>query len=132
MRNKKNTIWEQIKKSFRWTRSSYYLLSVFLALVLLIGYVWWPLLVAYLQTYNPEISFWRQMDWLLLFDFLVMTILIMANADIKKDWTIFAIGLIGGLVIESWGTQTELWVYYTNERPPLWIIPAWPIASLIN
>jgi hypothetical protein len=21
-------------------------------------------------------------------------------------------------------------VYYTNERPPLWIIPAWPIASL--
>jgi hypothetical protein len=41
-----------------------------------------------------------------------------------------AIGLIGGLVIESWGTQTELWTYYTFERPPLWIIPAWPIASL--
>jgi len=33
-------------------------------------------------------------------------------------------------VIEGWGTQTSLWVYYTNERPPLWIIPAWPIASL--
>jgi hypothetical protein len=26
--------------------------------------------------------------------------------------------------------QTHLWVYYTRERPPLWIIPAWPIASL--
>ncbi len=39
-------------------------------------------------------------------------------------------GLIGGLVIESWGTQTLLWSYYTAERPPLWIIPAWPIASL--
>jgi hypothetical protein len=40
------------------------------------------------------------------------------------------VGMIGGLVIESWGTQTELWTYYTLERPPLWIIPAWPIASL--
>jgi hypothetical protein len=26
--------------------------------------------------------------------------------------------------------QTHLWTYYTLERPPLWIIPAWPIASL--
>jgi len=40
------------------------------------------------------------------------------------------IGLVGGLAIEGWGTQTELWTYYTFERPPLWIIPAWPIASL--
>jgi hypothetical protein len=34
------------------------------------------------------------------------------------------------MVIESWGTQTHLWNYFTLERPPLWIIPAWPIASL--
>jgi hypothetical protein len=27
------------------------------------------------------------------------------------------------------GTQTNLWFYYTDERPQ-WIIPAWPIASL--
>ena len=26
--------------------------------------------------------------------------------------------------------QAHLWIYYTRERPPLWIIPAWPIASL--
>jgi hypothetical protein len=26
--------------------------------------------------------------------------------------------------------QTHLWIYCTRERPPLWIIPAWPIASL--
>jgi hypothetical protein len=38
--------------------------------------------------------------------------------------------MVGGLVIEAWGTQTNLWHYYTAERPPLWIIPAWPIASL--
>jgi hypothetical protein len=40
------------------------------------------------------------------------------------------VGICGGLAIESWGTQTNLWFYYTDERPPLWIIPAWPIASL--
>jgi hypothetical protein len=40
------------------------------------------------------------------------------------------VGIFGGLAIESWGTQTNLWHYYTAERPPLWIIPAWPIASL--
>ena len=117
-------------RSLRWTRSSYTLLSAFFALLFLIGYVWWPLVVAYVSTYNPEISFWQQLDYLLLFDFMVMTLLIMANADIKKDWKIFVIGLFGGLVIEGWGTQTNLWFYYTNERPPLWIIPAWPIASL--
>jgi hypothetical protein len=59
-----------------------------------------------------------------------MTILIMSGADIKVDLLIVGVGLVGGLVIESWGTQTELWTYYTLERPPLWIVPAWPIASL--
>jgi hypothetical protein len=40
------------------------------------------------------------------------------------------VGLCGGLAIEGWGTQTHIWTYYTLERPPLWILPAWPIASL--
>jgi len=122
--------WQRLRRSLRWTKSSYYLLSGFIALLFLIGYVWWPLVVAYVSSYNPDYPFWYQVDYLLLGDFLAMTMLIMANADIKKDWTIFVIGMFGGLVIESWGTQTNLWFYYTSERPPLWIIPAWPIASL--
>ena len=120
----------RIHQILRWNRTSYALLSGFVALLVLIGYVWWPLLEAYLQTYNPNYPWWMQFDWLLLGDFLVMTLLIMANANLKRDLPITAIGLMGGLVIESWGTQTELWTYYTSERPPLWIIPAWPIASL--
>jgi hypothetical protein len=115
---------------FRFTRSSYVLLSTFVALIALIGYVWSPLLVAYLNTYDTSQPFWIQFDWLLLGNFLFMTLLIMINADIKADLPIALIGLCGGLVIESWGTQTWLWTYYTNERPPLWIIPAWAIASL--
>ena len=74
--------------------------------------------------------FGSRVDWLLIGIFAVMTILIMSGADIKVDLLIVSVGLVGGLVIESWGTQTELWTYYTLERPPLWIIPAWPIASL--
>jgi hypothetical protein len=54
----------------------------------------------------------------------------MAGADLRVDAWIVFVGFVGGLVIESWGTQTEIWWYYTAERPPLWIIPAWPIASL--
>jgi hypothetical protein len=71
-----------------------------------------------------------QLDWLLLGIFAFMTGVLMVGADLGKDAGIIFVGLVGGLVIESWGTQTELWTYYTNERPPLWIIPAWPIASL--
>ncbi len=113
-----------------WNRTSYVMMSSFLLLIFVIGYVWWPLLEEYISTYNPNLPFWIQFDWLLLGIFLVMSLLIMAKADVKKDLMIVFVGLVGGLVIESWGTQTELWVYYTFERPPLWIIPAWPIASL--
>jgi hypothetical protein len=70
------------------------------------------------------------MDWLLLGVFLFMSIAIVARANLKTDVLIVFVGICGGLAIESWGTQTNLWHYYTAERPPLWIIPAWPIASL--
>ncbi|MFC1936440.1 hypothetical protein ACFLYP_02100 [Chloroflexota bacterium] len=124
-------VWlRQVRQSLRWTRSSYYLMSGFVLLLFLIGYVWWPLLEEYIGYFNPRYSIWVQIDWLLIGIFLFMSLMIMAQADIKADLPIVLIGLMGGLVIESWGTQTELWFYYTDERPPLWIIPAWPIASL--
>ncbi len=117
-------------QSLRWTKSSYTIFSGFILLILLIMYVWWPLVVEYFSFFQTDISIWSQIDKLLIGIFLFMSIMIMAQADIKKDLPIILIGLVGGLVIESWGTQTEIWTYYTNERPPLWIIPAWPIASL--
>jgi len=122
--------WAQLVAEFGWTRSSYFLISSFLATLLLLGYVWWPLAKEYLAYIDPSRPLWNQIDWLLINIFLAMSLLIMAGAGLKKDSWILLVGLAGGLVIESWGTQTELWVYYTQERPPLWIIPAWPIASL--
>jgi hypothetical protein len=106
------------------------MLSAFVLLLLIMGYVWWPLAQEYLAQIDWQGAWWRQFDWLLIGIFGAMSLLIMARADIKADALIIFVGFTGGLVIESWGTQTELWSYYTLERPPLWIIPAWPIASL--
>jgi hypothetical protein len=113
-----------------WTRHSYYLLSGFLLTLFLMGYIWWPLAKDYLSFIDWHASWWLYLDWLLLSIFLFMSMLIMAGADLRVDARVILVGLFGGLMIESWGTQTNLWFYYTAERPPLWIIPAWPIASL--
>jgi hypothetical protein len=113
-----------------WTRDSSILLGGFFAVCLLIVYVWWPLAeeaLAYVDWSGP---WWRYMDWLLLGIFGFMSLTIIAKANLKTDLLIVFVGMCGGLAIESWGTQTNLWHYYTAERPPLWIIPAWPIASL--
>lgn len=124
------TLWQRLFAALGWTKSSYVLISGFVAILFVTGVIWWPLArdaLAYVDWSRP---LWLQVDWLLLFNFTIMSLLIMAGADLKADAQIVFVGLVGGLVIESWGTQTELWVYYTRERPPLWIIPAWPIASL--
>ena len=116
-------------KSF-WTRDSSILLGIFLLTIFLIIYVWWPLAeeaLSYVDWHGP---WWLYMDWLLLEIFGFMSITIIARANLKTDLLIVFVGICGGLAIESWGTQTNLWHYYTAERPPLWIIPAWPIASL--
>jgi hypothetical protein len=113
-----------------WTRDSSILLSVFFITIILIVYIWWPLAQEYLKYVDWHGAWWRYMDWLLLGIFGFMSITIISRANIKTDLLIIFVGICGGLAIESWGTQTNLWHYYTAERPPLWIIPAWPIASL--
>ena len=118
------------REAFGWSRHSSVLLALFMLSCLLIIYIWWPLAEDYLRYVDWHGPWWRYMDWLLLGIFGFMTLTIMARADLRQDSLIIFVGLAGGLVIESWGTQTNLWFYYTAERPPLWIIPAWPIASL--
>ncbi len=113
-----------------WTRDSSILLGGFFITILLIVYVWWPLAEEYLGYVDWNGPWWRYMDWLLLEIFGFMSITIITRANLKTDLLIVFVGICGGLAIESWGTQTNLWHYYTAERPPLWIIPAWPIASL--
>jgi hypothetical protein len=113
-----------------WTRDSSILLGGFLLTIFLIIYIWWPLAVEYFAYVDWNGPWWRYIDWLLLGIFGFMSVTIMTRANLKTDLLIVFVGTCGGLAIESWGTQTNLWHYYTAERPPLWIIPAWPIASL--
>jgi hypothetical protein len=126
----KPSIFRRVTRTLGWTRHSYYLFSAFLLLCGLIVYAWWPLAEDVLSYIDWSGPWWLYFDWLLVGIWLVMSLLIMTGADLKVDAWIVFVGFVGGLVIESWGTQTEIWWYYTDERPPLWIIPAWPIASL--
>lgn len=120
---------ENQKQPF-WTRDSSILLGGFFVTILLILYIWWPLAEEVLSYVDWNGPWWLYIDWLLLGVFTFMSITIVARANLKTDVLIVFVGICGGLAIESWGTQTNLWHYYTAERPPLWIIPAWPIASL--
>ena len=71
-----------------------------------------------------------QMDWLLAGIWVWMAALICWGVSLRRDLILVAVGACGGGVIEWWGTNTGLWSYFTQERPPLWILPAWPIAAL--
>ena len=120
----------RLSAALGWTRASFVLLGGTLAVLLLTVALWWPLVVEYFSTYDASRSIFLQLDWLLLAVFGAMFLLIMADAKLERDALVILVGTMGGLVIESWGTQTQLWTYYTQQRPPLWIIPAWPVASL--
>jgi hypothetical protein len=80
--------------------------------------------------YRHLIEWDEPMDWLLVGIWAVMGALLSWRVDPRKDLPLLLVGLVGGGVIEWWGTESVLWVYYTRERPPLWILPAWPISAL--
>ncbi len=122
--------WSLLWSDLRPRSASGYLLGGLLLTIFLIVYIWWPLAEEYFAYVDWQGSWWLYIDWLLINLFAVMSLLIISGADLRQDSRIVWVGLLGGLVIEAWGTQTSLWTYYTNERPPLWIIPAWPVASL--
>lgn len=121
---------KRIQKVLGLNRHSLTLMIGLIVTGLLIARMWWPLFENYFLYWDSRSPWYRSIDWLLIGLFGFMTATIMARASLRNDGLIILIGLAGGLVIESWGTQTQLWTYYTTERPPLWIIPAWPTASL--
>jgi len=121
---------KRLRDLLGFNRHSATLFSGFLLTCFLIVYIWWPLVEEYFLYFDGRYAWYVYIDWLLLGIFGFMSLTIMARANLRVDALIILVGMGGGLVIESWGTQTNLWHYYTAERPPLWIIPAWPIASL--
>ncbi|MCA9645838.1 MAG: hypothetical protein KC492_34340, partial [Myxococcales bacterium] len=69
-------------------------------------------------------------DALLLGTWIWMTLMLCWRVSPRWDLLLLVSGLAGGGIIEWWGTTTQLWTYFTRERPPLWILPAWPIAAI--
>lgn len=114
-----------------WTPASFVLLAGIAAAAGLITLLRPDVARLYFPIFNWGYgSAWWRFDGLLLGIFAVMILLIMVGADLRRDGIIVTVGILGGLAIEAWGTQTSLWHYQSQERPPLWIIPAWPIAAL--
>jgi hypothetical protein len=99
--------------------SSLVALGLLGAVYLAVGLIW-----------RQYIDFSLGIDWLLSGTWVFMTAILCWNISPRRDLSRVAAGFVGGLVIESWGTVTSLWTYFTTERPPLWIIPAWPVAAL--
>ena len=56
---------------------------------------------------------------------------LLLDADPAADLIIVLTAACFGFLAELWGTHSGLWTYYTGERPPYWIIPAWAIGALV-
>ena len=69
-------------------------------------------------------------DYLLRLVWGSLVLFTLVNRDADHDVPLVFVAAAGGLCIEAWGTTTGLWHYFTDERPPPWIIPAWPMAAL--
>ncbi len=74
----------------------------------------------------------EDINWLLLATWAAMTALLCWEVQPVRDMALGSVALAGGLGFEWWGTHTGLWAYFTGEKPPAWILPAWPVAALAN
>jgi hypothetical protein len=54
-----------------------------------------------------------------------------ATARPARDVPVLLLATLAGWAAEAWGTRLGLWRYYTGERPPLWIVPAWPLGAAV-
>lgn len=116
----------RLAKPLRFNRNTFWALLCF-ALVIGLLVVGWP----QLMHRELEVMVASGVDWLLVGIFLFFALCFSLDPN-GHDIPTVAAGFFGGALIEIWGTHTGLWYYYTGERPPLWIIPAWGASALVN
>lgn len=109
--------WRFVRRGYGW--SSWLALAVLVSLAAFVGYRWSDLADAN-----------GRFDALLFGTWIFMGALLCWAPSARRDFVLLAVGLGGGATIEWWGTNSRVWHYFTDERPPPWIIPAWPIAAL--
>ncbi len=101
-----------------YNRRSLGALAVLIVLYALVTWVW------------QDVFDFSTSDWFFASIWIAMSAILCFRVDATRDVPRALVGLFGGLAIEAWGTATELWKYETHERPPFWIVPAWPVATL--
>lgn len=79
--------------------------------------------------WSEYVSF-KDADALLVVCWVLMAVLMAHRVDPVRDGRLALVAFAGGAFIESWGTRSGLWTYFTHEQPPLFILPAWPAAAL--
>ncbi len=104
----------------RYNRWSLVALAVMAALFVIIPLIWTDLFRMNLHVIN----------WFLIAIWVFMTALLCWDVRPAQDITLAVVALAGGVLFEGWGTHTGLWHYFTGHKPPLWILPAWPVAAL--
>ena len=113
-------------------RASLVALLILVAVISVIAGSWPELAAAEWNAIFGRGGWAAHMDWLLAglgIFFFVCTAL---DPNPRHDLATIAAGMLGGAIIEVWGTRAGLWYYYTGERPPLWILPAWGMSALSN
>jgi hypothetical protein len=104
----------------RYDRWSLVALALMAALYVTIPYAWNDLARQNLHVVN----------WFLISIWVFMSALLCWDVRPAQDIALAVVALAGGAMFEGWGTNTGLWWYFTGETPPLWILPAWPVAAL--
>jgi hypothetical protein len=104
----------------RYNRWSLVAIAFMAALFVIIPLVWTDLFRLNLHVIN----------WFLIVIWVFMTALLCWDVQPAQDIALAVVALAGGFLFEGWGTHTGLWHYFTGDKPPLWILPAWPVAAL--
>ena len=104
----------------RYNRWSLVGLAVVVVLWVIVPLIWNDLYRSNLHVIN----------WFLIAIWIFMTALLCWDVRPAQDMALAALALAGGFLFEGLGTRTGLWTYFTGEKPPVWILPGWPVAAL--
>lgn len=113
-------------------RSGAVTLLALLAVILTLVCKWPQLAAAEWDAMAKHPDWWLHADWLLISLAAFFIFCTAFDAHPRLDAATVLAGIFGGAIIEVWGTRAGVWFYYTGERPPLWILPAWGMSALAN
>jgi hypothetical protein len=114
----------------RLNRDSLYVLAFYIVVIAITCLFTWEIARSQMPYILPREHFLERFDWLLLGMFITFVGTSLLGTEVKSDAFTLIAGSFGGLLIESWGTNTGLWGYFTGEKPPWWIVAPWGASAV--